>query len=232
MKKILFVLVAILIVHNVPVKSAQMFLSQPNQTLSLQEEQVYDTTAYRVVRAACSYNPKGNQVHKETGDSLFYMIMSFYGAEGTNLPQLQFHILSKDTLCITREDNIFPAIRYWEPVNNSMVETKGVEGDFSVEFVEFDASKNGFAAYDCLFVAVLEDNRVLTGEHHDVVRFYNADRGAQYPYIPTNEPWTPEGFEQTETTAAPVKVLRNGQVLIIREGQVYDLCGRVVSLKN
>lgn len=218
MKRILLVLIAVLAMCTVP----------------MQAEVNNDTIAYSINRAACSYNPKGNQVHKETGDSLFYMIMSFYSVSGTNMPQLQFHILSKDTLCITREDNIFQAVQYWELVNNNPVMTNGVKmvSEISVEFREFDASKDDFAAYDCSFIAVLEDGRVLTGEYHDVVRFYNADRGGQYPYIPTNEPWTSEGFEQNETVVAPVKVLRNGQVFIAREGRMYDLCGRVVSPKK
>lgn len=227
MRKFLLVLVAMLALSAMPTQAARMFLAQPNHTLALQEEQVYDTVQYAVDHARCAYYPSKNQPHKETGDTMFYMIMSFY-ATTEQFPQLQFHILTHDTLSITREDNVFFSVRLGEAVEGGNPKmTMGVACDsFRVDFVRFDPSNFGQAVYDCYFNPTMADGRVLVGEFNGVIPFFNAENGMS-PFIPTHEQ-TPEGFEQNEAVVTPVKVLRNGQVLIVREGRMYDLCGRVI----
>lgn len=185
---------------------------------------VADTISFEAVRARCDYRPDGNQA--VDGVDYYYTIVTFFNTE-EDFPQLQIHVLTQDTMAITREDNYMVKIGYFPDAAHP---ARGVEGtEVTLDFVAY---RDGVPYYSCDYAIVLADSTVVEGGYEGEIRFFNGLTNA--PYIPTNEkaPDAPEAIEQVEPTAslAPTKVLRNGQLLIIRDNRTYDLNGRLVAL--
>lgn len=232
MKKLFLILVVFLTISALPMRAERMFLAQPNQTLALMQQEAteYDTVPFTVQRAACAYYPSSDTHEQGTNDTLFYTIVTLYGS-ATKYPQLQFHVLVHDTMCMTNPHDVFHAIRYYDEQGGV---TAGIGGDYDMLFDGYREA-DGWAVYDIEFAFVLVDNRVLVGSFHDAIRFFNAEKSdPNHPFIPNAEPWvepTPEAIEQHMELPAPTKVLRNGQLLITTpDGHLFTPDGRPVRL--
>lgn len=174
---------------------------------------------FTALRADCAYSPKYNQEGK------YYMLLTYYGGEEGPLPQLQFHLLVSDTLRLSGDDTQLRAIEYYDAGGKGY---KGLDGELTLEFDHFMSSEEGgHAVYITSFSATVkgenEDTYLIEGSYHGRIVLYYY--GTRTTFIPIHE--GPQGWQdilsEQETT---VKTMRDGQLVILRNGLAYDAMGR------